>query len=143
MCVCVCVCVCVCMSTYLVVRVIDNARTDISSVLKVSRPIWLKGWKAAPVPHLGKDPKWGEGGDDVFVAMNLHVSSLLSQTAFSRRSLLLSCYDTQATNFDTTAMRLKCDNNMIVETIRYLHSHRMECSPTSCTSLFASSLEFA
>ena len=107
-------CVCVCMSTYLVVRVIDNARTDISSVLKVSRPIWLKGWKAAPVPHLGKDPKWGEGGDDVFVAMNLHVSSLLSQTAFSRRSLLLSCYDTQATNFDTTAMRLKCDNNMIV-----------------------------
>jgi len=44
----------------------------------------------------------------------LHVSSLLSQTAFSRRSLLLSCYDTQATNFDTIAMRQKCDNDVIV-----------------------------
>jgi len=41
------------------------------NVLKVSRPTWLKGWKAAPV-HLGKDPKGGRG-DDVFVAMKLHV----------------------------------------------------------------------
>jgi len=53
----------------LVVRVIDNGRTDISSVLKVSRPITAERVESGTSTS-GEGPK---AGDDVFVAMNLHV----------------------------------------------------------------------
>ena len=111
-CVCVraCVCVCVYMSTYLVVRITDKARTEISSVLKVSRPICLDRVETCTSgvgPKAGMMYLW----QWTFTCCTwLYVPSLLSKISFSRRSLLLSCYDT----FDTIAMRLKCDNDTIV-----------------------------
>jgi hypothetical protein len=58
------------------------------------------------------------------------------------------CYLVAAIHMPLISIRLQCDCSAITiwqyHTIRYFHSDKAECSPTSCTSfIFASSLEFA